>query len=253
MTIDAVLIVVIGVLSVFMAVLGGIVSSTEPKIRATFIVLGVASVICIVWESRVIPKPLSVADVQSAAAVGAEQGIEKHTSGKMPNPQNDVDSQKSVISAAVAAVVRANRSKPETVYLAGMSDLYLAAMARDLSSKIAWRKNELEAQLDGTTAGFSTRTSEAKTPEEREKLRGELAHALANLQVKYDKDMELWVRDADLARKAILQRLGSYPPTNPEDKQADQEFSKFSEVTVDQFDGYKNGHYLGHLSSRLVP
>jgi hypothetical protein len=49
-----------------MAVLGGIVSSKEPWIRGAFIVMGVASVVCVVWEGRIMQPQATPAQIAAA-------------------------------------------------------------------------------------------------------------------------------------------------------------------------------------------
>jgi hypothetical protein len=66
MGIEKILFLTLGILSILMAVLGGIVSSKEPWIRGAFIVMGVASVVCVVWEGRIMQPQATPAQIAAA-------------------------------------------------------------------------------------------------------------------------------------------------------------------------------------------
>jgi len=229
------------------------VSSTEPKIRATFIVLGVVSVICIVWEARIIPKPMTSADVQAAAETGAERGVEKHPSNSNPQPETAAESQKAAISSTVEAVVRANIPKSDTRYLAGISDHYLSTMTQTLGTALIQRWTDWWNKDGSMANGALVRMSGAQNAADRQKIKEEVDKARTSERAQYENDMVLLVRDADVARKAILQHLNSYPPTSAEDKKADVAFSTFSVSRLDDFNAAENGGYLVRLSRRIAP
>lgn len=72
MTLDSILFLVGAILSVSMAVLGGIVSSKEPLVRSLFIVMGIASVICFSWEAKIMRPAPSAGEI--ATEIVRQQG-----------------------------------------------------------------------------------------------------------------------------------------------------------------------------------
>ncbi len=75
MALDSLLILVSAILSIMMAVLGGIVSSEKPWIRTAFILMGIASEVFLVWGVKIGPKPMTKADLLAAfhEALGGEK------------------------------------------------------------------------------------------------------------------------------------------------------------------------------------
>jgi hypothetical protein len=158
---------------------------------------------------------------------------------------NKNNPQHALTPAQIEGLMKSDEKSRVPEYLSGMSDSYLATMAQTLGVKLEMARSNLlteEARLDGAKAL-------ATTQEARDKVLSEAIRARAQC----DRDIATSMRDGDVARKAILQRLKEYPPQSDEDRAEDVVFSTFSQEKIGQFDNTKHGYYLVQLSRKLVP
>jgi hypothetical protein len=160
MTIDAILAIVIGVLSIAMAVLGGFVASSNRLVQWAFIIMGIASVVCVVWEARIIQQPITKADLAAFKPdllAAFREAVNSEDTNKTPVQVAPPSSTARGIAALMTndllrARVEAVTQKLETDYRSFyMDDIHLEdreAMAKTSADSAKIQQQRLDMQKD---------------------------------------------------------------------------------------------------------
>lgn len=200
-----------------------------------------------IW--KVIPKPpeaLTKADLHDFG-----EQLSKNENRQQPTQSMPIAS--SSQAATVSDLASLVKQVHQTPFLNGMSDQYLADMARSLAGKIIFAWNEWFMADGSILDRYRLLLTPPISDTEKERLTGERAQKRAIARGAYESTTMRVIRDGNIARKAILQRLNSYPPTSAEDKFEEGQFEGVTVSNIDKFVGKQNGEYLSRLGDRLVP
>jgi hypothetical protein len=211
----------------------------------------------LVWVQMSRAGKASLAERQKAIiATAAETAVQVNAGMRINMYQalqdyNDAHPQNPVTQDQFNALTK-NLSSPTTFYLAGISNTSLANLARSLGTEIRehdW--NRWLGIVDRIDGSYHVALLEAKTPEDLNRIKGEMAAKINAAQIQYDKEQIDMIRDADIVRKAILQRLGSYPPITQLDKDMDEMFTRWLRGDRNKSNSELSGNYVINLADQL--